>query len=197
MTFVLGLTGSIGMGKTTTAQMFAQRGVPVWDADACVHDLYAAGGKASKLIAKRYPDVIENGSVSREKLRNRISENPDVLDQIQKIVHPLVAEDRAAFLKNTNAPVVLLDIPLLYETGTDALCDAVAVVSVDEATQRNRVLERGKMSEADLDLILSRQMPDAEKRNRARWVIPTLTLDGAEAAVTNILAEIEKDASDA
>jgi len=197
MTFVLGLTGSIGMGKSTTAQMFADCGVPVWDADACVRSLYAAGGKAAELIAVRYPDVIKNGNVSREKLRKRIAAESRVLDEIQGIVHPLVAADRMAFLKNTTAPVVLLDIPLLYETGTDALCNGVAVVSVDEATQRARVLERGEMTEADLDLILSRQMPDAEKRGRARWVIPTQTLDGARAAVTDILAEIEKDAPDA
>lgn len=197
MTFVLGLTGSIGMGKTTTAQMFAERGVPVWDADACVRDLYASGGKAAEMIAVRYPDVMENDTVSREKLRNRIAADPSVLDQIQDIVHPLVAENRTNFLANTKAPVVLLDVPLLYETGTDALCDGVAVVSVDAATQRARVLDRGGMSEADLDLILSRQMPDAEKRSRAHWVISTLTLDGARAAVTDILAEIKKDTPDA
>lgn len=197
MTFVLGLTGSIGMGKSTTAQMFAENGVPVWDADACVRDLYAAGGKAAEMIGQRYPDVMEYGVVSREFLRNRITAEPSVLDDIQRIVHPLVAANRAVFLSETDAVVVLLDIPLLYETGADVLCDGVAVVSVDAKIQRARVLARGEMNDADLDLILSRQMPDAQKRAKARWVIPTQTLDGARAAVTDILAEIKKDAPDA
>lgn len=197
MSFVLGLTGSIGMGKSTTAQMFADRGVPVWDADACVRGLYAVGGKVAMQIGVHYPDVMESGAVSRDRLRARIRTDPKILDHIQTIVHPLVAEDRATFLKDTDAPVVLLDVPLLFETGTDKECDAVAVVSAPPDMQRTRVLARGEMNEADLDLILSRQMPDAEKRRRARWVIPTVTLDGAGAIVTDILAEIERDTAHA
>lgn len=197
MTFVLGLTGSIGMGKSTTAKMFADAGVPVWDADKAVVDLYAKGGAAAALLAKHYPQMMEQGAVSREKLRALIAEEPNVLDHVQTLVHPLVAADRAAFLEQTSAPVVLLDIPLLFETGADAQCDGVVVVSVAPDVQRARVLERGKMSEADFEMILARQMPDAEKRAKARWVIPTDTLDGARRHVADILAEIEAETADA
>ncbi len=197
MTFVLGLTGSIGMGKSTTAQMFADEGVPVWDADAVVRKLYGAGGPAAGVVAKHYPEAIENGAVSREKLRALIAANPAILDQIQKIVHPLVAADRADFLGNVEAPIVVLDIPLLFETGTDRLCDGIVVVSTTGKNQRDRVLGRGEMSEADFELILSRQMPDTEKRARARWVILTQTLDGARRSVKDILAEIAKELPDA
>jgi dephospho-CoA kinase len=197
MTFVLGLTGSIGMGKSTTAQMFADEGVPIWDADAVVRKLYGAGGSAADAVAKHYPEAIENGAVSREKLRALIATNPAILDKIQKIVHPLVSADRTEFLENAVAPIVVLDIPLLFETGTDSLCDAIAVVSTTVEEQRERVLGRGEMSEADFELILSRQMPDAEKRARARWVILTQTLDGARRSVKDILAEIAKELPDA
>ncbi|SMX41197.1 dephospho-CoA kinase [Octadecabacter ascidiaceicola] len=197
MTFVLGLTGSIGMGKSTTAQMFADEGVSVWDADAVVRELYDVGGKAADIVAQHYPDAMENGAVSREKLRGLIADDPAVLDHLQKIVHPLVGANRAEFLATAEAPVVLLDIPLLFETGTDNLCDGIAVVSVSAEEQRARVLERGEMSEADFELILSRQMPDAEKRVRARWVILTQTLDAARQSVKDILAEIAKELPDA
>lgn len=197
MTFVLGLTGSIGMGKSTTAQMFAEEGVPVWDADAVVRKLYGAGGAAAAIVAEHYPEVMERGAVSREKLRGLIAGDPTILDHIQKIVHPLVAADRAEFLSNTGEPIVLIDIPLLFETGTDDLCDGIAVVSTSAEEQRERVLGRGEMSEADFELILSRQIPDAEKRARARWVILTQTLDGARQSVKDILAEISKELSDA
>lgn len=193
MTFVLGLTGSIGMGKSTTAQMFADEGVPIWDADAVVRKLYDVGGVAAQAVAKHYPDAMDDGAVSREKLRGLIADDPTVLDHIQKIVHPLVAADRAEFLKSTDAPIALLDIPLLFETGTDTLCDGIAVVSVSAGEQRARVLGRGEMSETDFELILARQMPDAEKRALARWVILTETLDGARKSVTDILAEISKE----
>ncbi|AKS47725.1 dephospho-CoA kinase [Octadecabacter temperatus] len=197
MSFVLGLTGSIGMGKSTTAQMFADAGVPVWDADAVVRKLYGAGGSAADAVVKHYPEAIENGAVSREKLRALIAANPAILDHIQKIVHPLVAADRAEFLEIAVAPIVVLDIPLLFETGTDSFCDAIAVVSTTAVEQRERVLGRGEMSEADFELILSRQMPDAEKRARARWVILTQTLDGARRSVKDILVEIAKELPDA
>ena len=197
MSFRLGLTGSIGMGKSTTAAMFAALGIPVWDADATVHRLYASGGSAAHRIAQAYPDVIEAGAVSRAKLRARIAADPAVLDQIQNIAHPLVAADRAAFLADQIADIVLLDIPLLYETGADTQCDAVAVVSAPTAVQRARVLARGNMTEAALDLILSRQLPDAEKRARADYVIPTTTLDEAQAAVQHILTDIRDKLTDA
>lgn len=197
MSFVLGLTGSIGMGKSTTAQMFADEGVPVWDADAVVRGLYEKGGAAADAIAKVYPDAMESGAVSRDKLRDLIAQDPKTLDEIQTIVHPLVAADRAAFLADAQVPVVLLDVPLLFETGADAACDGVAVVTVPADVQRARVLARGGMSEADFELILARQMPDAEKRSRARWVIETHTLDAARQSVKDILQQIEQDQPDA
>ena len=197
MTFILGLTGSIGMGKTTTAAMFADAGVPVWDADATVHRLYAASGAAVPLIGAFYPGVIDNDTVSRGKLRALIAADPTALDQIQSIVHPLVAADRAAFLANQTADIVLLDIPLLFETGADAQCDAVVVVSAPAPLQRQRVLDRGGMTAAELDLILSRQLSDAEKRSQADYIIDTTTLDGARQSVQNLLKELRENLTDA
>lgn len=191
MTFVLGLTGSIGMGKSTTAQMFAAEGVPVWDADATVRDLYAPNGAAAKIVAVHYPDVMEGASVSRAKLRGLIAKNPDVLDHLQKIVHPLVAHNRAAFLKTTDAPIVLLDIPLLFETGLNSECDGIAVVTAPPDIQYERVLARGEMTKADFEMILARQMPDIEKRGKATWIIETLTLDAARQSVREILKDIQ------
>jgi dephospho-CoA kinase len=192
MTYRLGLTGSIGMGKSTTAQLFAAQGIPVWDADATVHALYAKGGQATEILARLCPDVIENEAVSRPRLRAKIAADPALLDQIQAKIHPLVAASRLDFLAQTSAPIMLLDIPLLFETGADSLCDGIAVVSVPADIQRNRVLARGQMTEAELDLILSRQMPDAEKRARATWVIETTTLDSAAHAVKQILQDIRQ-----
>ena len=197
MTFILGLTGSIGMGKSTTAAMFADKGIPVWDADAAVRRLYATGGLAAKVVREHYPQAMEGDAVSRPKLRDLIAGDPKVLDHLQSIVHPLVAADRADFLAQTTAPIVVLDIPLLYEVGTDADCDGVAVVSVSAETQKQRVMARGEMSEGAFNMILSRQMPDAEKRARARWVIATDTLDGARQSVKDILTEIRKDQQNA
>ncbi|MFP5478615.1 MAG: dephospho-CoA kinase [Alphaproteobacteria bacterium] len=192
MSFTLGLTGSIGMGKSTTAQMFAEEGVPVWDADAAVHRLYQPGQPAALALAKLFPDAIENGAVSRPRLRQIIQADPSALDRINAAVHPLVAQDRADFLAaNKGAEVVLLDVPLLYEIGLDKACDAVAVVSVPGEVQRDRVLSRG-MSEADFQLILSRQLPDAEKRQRADYIIPTTSLAAARAAVKDVLASIRR-----
>ena len=192
MSFTLGLTGSIGMGKSTTAQMFAEEGVPVWDADAAVHRLYQPGQPAALALAKLFPDAIENGAVSRPRLRQIIQADPSALDRINAAVHPLVAQDRADFLAaNKGAEVVLLDVPLLYEIGLDKACDAVAVVSVPGEVQRDRVLSRG-MSEADFQLILSRQLPDAEKRQRADYIIPTTSLEAARQAVKDVLADIRR-----
>lgn len=197
MTFVLGLTGSIGMGKSTTAAMFADLGVPVWDADAVVRGLYASSGAAAAEIAKIYPDVIENGAVSRPLLRALIAADPSVLDYVQSLVHPLVAADRAAFLAQSNASVVVLDIPLLFETGADGVCDGVVVVTTSADAQKQRVMDRGEMTEAEFDLIVSRQMPDADKRAKARWLIETTTLDAARRSVTDIVDQIKAEQSDA
>lgn len=190
MTFKLGLTGSIGMGKSTTAAMFAEEGIPVWDADLAVHRLYAKGGAAVALVAAIDPELIVDGAVSRPHLRARIAADPKVLKHIEAIVHPLVRQDREDFLRAATAPIVLLDLPLLFETGAEGLCDAIVVVSASEAIQRQRVLSRGTMTEQDLDLILSKQMPDAEKRKRADWVIETTSLDHAKQEVRRILADI-------
>ena len=192
MTFRLGLTGSIGMGKSTTAALFADEGIPVWDADATVHRLYAPGGAATSVVAAMFPDVMENGAVSRPKLRERIASDPAVLDRLQAAVHPLVAQDRASFLQGRTEDIVLLDIPLLYETGAEAGCDAVVVVTAPPEVQRARVLARGEMTAAEFEVILFRQMPDAEKRARADYVIETTTLDAAGAAVRAICADVRR-----
>lgn len=193
MTFRLGLTGSIGMGKSTTAAMFADEGIPVWDADATVHRLYAPGEAAALAIGRMFPEVMTpEGGVDRTALRRLIIADPTVLDRLNATVHPLVAADRAAFLEDrAAAEIVLLDIPLLFETGLERECDAVAVVSVPPEVQRERVLARG-MAEADFALILSRQMPDADKRARADFVIPTTSLEAARAAVKDVLAALRK-----
>lgn len=199
MTFRLGMTGSIGMGKSTTAGFFAETGIPVWDADIAVHQLYAPGKVAARAIGALFPDVLApDGSVSRPLLRERIAADPAVLDQINMIVHPLVALDRAAFLaEHAAAAIVLLDIPLLFEAGLEGACDGIVVVTAPAAVQRQRVLDRGQMTDAEFDLILSRQMPDADKRARATWVIETTTLAAARAGVARVLAEIMERQSDA
>lgn len=188
--FVLGLTGGIGMGKSTTAQMFADEGIPVWDADSTVHRLYSAGGAAVAPLSEVFPRAEVNGAIDRSVLKAEIAADPSVLKRLEGIVHPLVAQDRMAFLAGSQADIVLLDIPLLFEGTSADLCDGVAVVSVPQAVQRARVLARGTMTEADLDRILANQMPDAEKRARATWVIDTSTLDGAREKVRAILSEI-------
>lgn len=194
MSFVLGLTGSIGMGKSTTAQMFADEGLPVWDADATVHRLYQPGQPAALAIGALFPTAIDpDGSVNRTTLRALIQADPTVLDRLNAAVHPLVAADRTAFLQaHQTAEIILLDVPLLYEIGLDKACDAVAVVSVPPETQRDRVLSRGQMTEAEFQTILARQLPDAEKRARADYIIPTTSLEAARQAVKDVLASIRR-----
>lgn len=194
MSFILGLTGSIGMGKSTTAAMFADAGLPVWDADATVHRLYQPGQPAALTIGRLFPTAIDaNGAVNRATLRTLIQDDPTVLDRLNAAVHPLVAADRAAFLAaHEAAEIVLLDVPLLFEIGLDAACDAVAVVSAPPEVQRDRVLSRGAMTEAEFQTILARQLPDAEKRKRATYVIPTTGLEAARQAVKDVLADIRR-----
>jgi len=193
VTFRLGLTGSIGMGKSTTAAIFASRGHPVWDADAAVHRLYAPGGAAVAPVAAAFPGALRDGGIDRTALKAALAADPGAIGRLEAVVHPLVAADRAAFLAEAEAqgaPLAVMDIPLLYETGAEAGLDGVAVVSADAATQRARVLARPGMTPEMLEMVLARQMPDADKRARADWVIPTATLAGAEAAVDRICAEI-------
>ncbi|MBZ0122957.1 MAG: dephospho-CoA kinase [Roseovarius sp.] len=192
MTCLLGLTGSIGMGKSTTARLFAEEGCAVWDADAAVHRLYAKGGAAVAPVARAFPDAIENGAVSRRRLKEIIGRDPAALKRIEAIVHPLVARDRAEFLRETEADIAVLDIPLLFETGGEREMDAVVCVTVDAETQRRRVLERGSMTEAQLGAILAQQMPDAEKRARADFVIVSDTLEHARAQVRDVVAQIRQ-----
>lgn len=197
MSYLLGLTGGIGMGKTTTAGMFAAQGVPVWDADAAVHRLYAPGGAAVPGVGALFPSAVTAAGIDRKLLSQLLAAAPRRLAELEAVVHPLVADDRAAFVAaHANAPVVLLDIPLLFETGAEAQMDGVAVVSAPAEVQRARVLSRPGMTPETLDLILSRQMPDADKRARATWIIPTDSLQAAQAAVAGILADIAQDAQD-
>lgn len=197
MSFRLGLTGSIGMGKSTAAAMFSDEGVPVWDADAAVHRLYEPGQAAALAVMAQFPQAMDaQGRVNRPALRALIQADPSALDRLNAAVHPLVAQDRAAFLaQHADAKVVLLDVPLLYETGLQDQCDAVAVVSAPAEVQRARVLARG-MTEAELGLILARQMPDAEKRARADYIIPSTSLEVTRAAVKDVLADIAQRIAD-
>ncbi|WP_224824271.1 dephospho-CoA kinase [Cognatishimia sp. MH4019] len=187
---IIGLTGSIGMGKSTTAAMFAAHGVPVWDADAAVHRLYAKGGAAVAPLAEALPAAIEGDAVSRDRLKALISDDPDTLRKIEAIVHPLVAADRAEFLETHKGQLVLLDIPLLFETGANTRVDKIVVVSAPSDVQRARVLERGTMTEAQFDTILAKQLPDAEKRDRADYVVETTSIEAAERQVAAILDDL-------
>jgi dephospho-CoA kinase len=193
MTFTVGLTGSIGMGKSTAAAMFADEGIPVWSADDTVHRLYAPGQPAALAIAAMFPAVMkDDGSVDRQSLRQMIAADPALLDKLNAAVHPLVQADRAAFLaRNAASDIVLLDIPLLFETGAERICDTVIVVTVPPEEQRRRVRLRG-LTDAEIDMILSRQMPDADKRQRADHVIFTTSLDTTRAAIRDILQQIRK-----
>ena len=193
MTFRLGLTGSIGMGKSTTGRMFTKLGHPLWDADAAVHRLYAQGGAAVAPVGAAFPSALKDQAIDRTALKAALAVDPAALKRLEAIVHPLVAQDRLQFIENAKqngAKIVVLDIPLLFETGGQSQMDGVAVVSTDAETQRQRVMARPGMTAETFAMILSRQMPDAEKRALADWVIPTDTLDGARAAVIAICDEI-------
>jgi dephospho-CoA kinase len=190
VTFRLGLTGSIGMGKSTTAGFFANEGCAVWDADAAVHRLYAPEGAAVDPVAAAFPTAVVAGAVSRDRLKEIIAADPAALRRLEDIVHPLVAADRAAFIAETTADVAVLDMPLLFETGADAQMDAVACVTIPADEQEARVLARGTMTKSQLDLIRSKQMPNEEKCARSDYVIVTDTLEHARRQVQNIVKEI-------
>ena len=191
MTFRLGLTGSIGMGKSTTAQMFRDLGHPVWDADQAVHRLYAPGGLAVAPVAAAFPTALAQGGIDRSALKTALAADPAALARLEGIVHPLVARDRQDFLaRHVGAPLVVLDIPLLFETGGGAAVDAVVVVTAPPEVQAARVLGRPGMTRERLDAILARQTPDAEKRARADFVIDTG--GGLDAARDQVRAVVEK-----
>lgn len=192
MSFLIGLTGSIGMGKSATARLFAEAGCDVWDADAAVHRLYAKGGAAVAPMGQAFPEAVIDGAVSRDVLKAIIARDATALRRIEQIVHPLVGQDRARFIAAAEADIIVLDIPLLFETGGDARVDATVCVTVDADTQRARVLARGTMSEAQFATILAKQMPDADKRARADYVIVTDTPEHAAAQVRDVLADIRK-----
>ncbi|MCC5977922.1 MAG: dephospho-CoA kinase [Salinarimonas sp.] len=174
MTFVLGLTGSIGMGKSTTAELFREAGCPVHDSDATVHALY--GGEAVAPVEEAFPGTVRDGRIDRTLLGERVIGDDGAMKRLEAIVHPLVAARRDAFLAKAHAaraPVAVLDIPLLFETGGERHCDAIVVVSAPEAVQRERVLGRAGMTLERFETILARQLPDAQKRARAHFVVDT------------------------
>jgi dephospho-CoA kinase len=192
--FILGLTGSIGMGKSTTAKFFADEGVPVHDADATVHRLYER--EATAAIERAFPGATANGKVDRTKLAARVLGDEAARKRLEAIVHPLVRESEQRFLADARArgePVVVLDIPLLYETGGEERVDAVAVVTAPPEVQRVRVLARPGMTPERFDALLAAQVPDAEKRRRADFIVDTSGgFDAARAQVHDILASIAK-----
>lgn len=173
---ILGLTGSIGMGKSTTADFFAEHGAMIWNADDAVHRLYAKGGAAVDLIAEAFPNAVVDGAVDRPLLAQALGQDPDAFGTLEMIVHPMVGMDRANALakaREDGVQLAVLDIPLLFETGADAHVDAVVVVSAPADVQAQRVLKRPGMTQERLDAILSRQTTDTEKRQRADFIINT------------------------
>lgn len=191
---VLGLTGSIGMGKSTTANLFAEAGVPVYDADAAVHRLYE--GEAVAAIEAAFPGTTANGKVDRNRLSARVVHDFAAMRQLEEIVHPMLGASRHRFLQDaeqSGAPVAVVDVPLLFETGGEKRVDAVVVVTTSPELQRERILTRPNMTEEKLDAILARQMPDAEKRKRAHFVVDTSHgLDPVRLRIRDILAEAAK-----
>ncbi|UGY18703.1 dephospho-CoA kinase [Bradyrhizobium septentrionale] len=191
---ILGLTGSIGMGKSTTAKLFIEAGVPVYDADAAVHQLYE--GEAAPAIEAAFPGTTANGKVDRAKLSARVVHDAAAIKRLEQIVHPMLGASRQKFFADAEvagAPIVVVDIPLLFETGGEKRVDAVVVVTTSPELQRERVLARGTMDAAKLDAIIAKQMPDAEKRKRADFIVDTSHgLDPVRACIRDILAEVAK-----
>ncbi|MFZ1970490.1 MAG: dephospho-CoA kinase [Bradyrhizobium sp.] len=191
---VLGLTGSIGMGKSTTATLFAEAGVPVYDADAAVHRLYES--EAAPAIEAAFPGTTAQGKVDRNKLSARVVHDSAAMRKLEEIVHPMLGASRQKFLNDaeqSGAPVAVVDVPLLFETGGEKRVDAVVVVTTTAELQRERILTRSTMTEEKLAALLARQMPDAEKRKRAHFVVDTSHgLDPVRARIKDILAEAVK-----
>jgi dephospho-CoA kinase len=191
---ILGLTGSIGMGKSTTAKLFAEAGVPVYDADATVHKVYE--GEAAPAIEAAFPGTTLGGKVDRARLSAKVVHDPAAIRQLEQIVHPMLRTHHQDFLENaerSGAPVAVVDIPLLFETGGDKRVDAVVVVTTSPQIQRERILARGSMTHEALDALLARQMSDAEKRKRADFVVDTSHgLDPVRARIRDILDQVAK-----
>ena len=193
---IVGLTGSIGMGKSTTSTMFEAEGVPVYDSDAAVHALYASGGAAVAPVEAAFPGVVVDGAIDRARLSAAVVGDAEALQKLEAIVHPLVGAHRIGFFEDAQAQghdIVVLDVPLLYETGGDKKVHKVVVVSAPAEVQRTRVLARPEMTEAKFEAILARQTPDAEKRARADFVIDTgRGLDTAHQQVRDLLAALRQ-----
>ena len=191
---ILGLTGSIGMGKSTTAKLFAEAGVPVYDADATVHRIYE--GEAVPAIEAAFPGTTSDGKVDRAKLSAKVVHDPAAIQRLEQIVHPMLRSYHQKFLQDAEqagAPVVVMDVPLLFETGGEKRVDAVVVVTTAPEVQRERILARGTMTAETLDAMLARQTPDAEKRRRADFVVDTSHgLDPVRVRIRDILAEVVK-----
>jgi dephospho-CoA kinase len=191
---ILGLTGSIGMGKSTTAKLFAEAGVPVYDADATVHKIYQ--GEAVPAIEAAFPGTTSDGKVDRAKLSAKVVHDRAAIQRLEQVVHPMLRSYHQKFLDDAEqggAPVVVMDVPLLFETGGEKRVDAVVVVTTAPEVQRERILARGTMTAETLDAILARQTPDAEKRRRADFVVDTSHgLDPVRARIRDILAEVVK-----
>src|SRR6059058_6128543 len=191
---LLGLTGSIGMGKSTTAKLFAEAGVPVYDADAAVHKIYE--GEAAPAIEAAFPGTTVDGRVDRAKLSARVVHDPAAIKQLEQIVHPMLGASRKKFFddaERSGAPVAVVDVPLLFETGGEKRVDAVVVVTTTPENQRQRILARDNMTDEKLDAILARQLPDAEKRKRADFVVDTSSgLDPVRARIRDILDQAAK-----
>ena len=186
--FKLGLTGSIGMGKSTTAAMFADHGLPVWDADAAVHRLYATSAPAA--LAPHFPEAIIPQGIDTAALKSRIATDPAALHLLESLIHPLVAADRNAFLSTSTADIVVFDIPLLFEKGTQDDMHATLLVTAPHALQRARVLARPGMTEQHFQTLLARQMPDAKKRSLATHIVETLSLNATRAYVSSLITHI-------
>ena len=193
---IVGLTGSIGMGKTTTAKMFQEEGCPVFDADKTVHDLYAKGGKAVPLIRAVFPDAIKNGAVDRRTLGSHMRADPLNLTVLESFIHPMVAEVRQAFFdkaKQDKNDLVIMDVPLLFETGGDSYVDKIVVVTAPFEVQKERVLSRPGMTQELFESLLARQTPDFEKRKKADYLIFTdKGLEAAREQVQNVLKDIRQ-----
>ncbi|MDO3435914.1 dephospho-CoA kinase [Rhizobium sp. CBN3] len=190
----IGLTGSIGMGKSTVGKLFAEAGIPLNDSDAVVHDLYA--GEAAPLVNAAFPGTMKDGAVDRHELGRQLTLDPEGFKRLEAIVHPLVRKREMEFLARQQADgaeMVLLDIPLLFETGAWERVDVIVVVSTDPQMQRQRVLARDDMTEEKFDMILSRQTPDAEKRRRADYLVDTShSIAETRTQVLEIIAELKK-----